>query len=90
MKIGLLRPVEQPPAQRSRSSVAQRIAAEVAPRLRDKPGTWFLVAEFEARSSASTAASRLRKLAPECEWRSHKPPHEASGSHLYCRWRTAR
>lgn len=86
-RIGLLRAVEAPPSPVRTGTAVDVILTDVVPALRTKPGTWFLVGEFSARSSAGSALTRLRKLCPEVEWVTRRPRNQAAGSHLYARYR---
>lgn len=89
-RVGLLRAVEAPPSPVRTGTVVDVILTDVVPALRAKPFTWFLIAEFPARSSAGSAVTRLRKICPEVEWVARRPRHQAAGSHLYARHRGGR
>lgn len=87
-RIGLLKAETPPDRVHRRGSAADRITETVVPLLREKPNTWFRVAEFGARTSAGSCATRLRKVHPTIEWRAVTTRANSGGSVLYARART--
>src|SRR5690606_40483307 len=55
---------------RRKTRGAKAAIKTLLPALREQRGTWFRVAEFAAKSSASVYASQLRKEHQGYEWRS--------------------
>ena len=80
-RVGLLA-AEEPPARR-KTRGAKAAIKTLLPALREQRGTWFRVAEFPAKASASNYASQLRKEHQGYEWRS---AGSESGSVLWARY----
>jgi hypothetical protein len=79
-RVGLLAS-EQPPPDRKSSAIPDIL--NLVTDLRGQPHTWFRVAEFTSRQSASGVATKLRKKVPEVEWTSRS---FEGGSILWARW----
>ena len=68
-RVGLLA-AEEPPAHSGRGGTERSRAIDsILPALREQRDTWFRIAEFPKKSSASSTAGRLRKRSKDYEWR---------------------